>query len=196
MLIHSYPFYQFGFITSSWKNSFQLFFTCLQSVHPAWKTFSFSSSKMCFPSQRKKVCFLSQTGAFAYVWGTHDVPYVSYALGDSSSQKHSCGTPVAPMHKWYGFAPAERCCVSGEFSGRARAALGSCHLPASRGWSVFPPKAALLLRTVVNSSVQLRSDDDTSLESFCAFCSSVLKLQLQSILILLPVHFSAQKREV
>lgn len=59
VFFHAYSpsnlFFQFGFIASSWKDSFQPSFSCLWSVHSGWKTFSLSCSKICFVKKREDV---------------------------------------------------------------------------------------------------------------------------------------------
>lgn len=57
---HCYPFHQFDFITSSWKNSFQPTSSCLLSMHPSLKTILL---KCAFCHQKKiKIVFCHKRG--------------------------------------------------------------------------------------------------------------------------------------
>lgn len=57
---HYYPSYQFDFISSSWKNSFQPSSSCLQSVLPDLKTLLLE----CAFCHKKKIIFCHKLGLF------------------------------------------------------------------------------------------------------------------------------------
>lgn len=150
---HCYPFYQFDFITSSWKNSFLPSSSCLQSMHPNLKTILL---KCAFCHQKKKIRFLSQTGAFAYISRTGAVPYIRSALGDSSGQKRSSSAPVAPVCMRCGVVPVESCHAPGEFSGTASAVPGSLTPHCCKKPKQGPPEGSTASAHMGSSTVEVR----------------------------------------
>lgn len=76
---HFYPFYQFDFITSSWKNSFQPSSSCLQSMHPNLKTILLKCAFCHQKEKKKKSVFCRKMGLLCTsaeqvlcpTWGLH-----------------------------------------------------------------------------------------------------------------------------
>lgn len=162
---HCYPFYQFDFITSSWKNSFQPSSSCPRPVHLNLKT-----SKMCFlPPPKKKILIFCHTLRLLCA-SAGAVPYIRTALGDNRGQKHSSSAPIAPVGMRCGFVPAAMHVgnVWGSFSSSRLPDTSLLHgAEAGSPWRqqcpCWPWWAALL-----------RSEDNISPENFCALCSSLL----------------------
>lgn len=143
---HYCPFYQFDFIISSWKNSFQPFSECLQSMHPNLKT-RLVKHAVTKKKKFKNLVFCHKLGLL-HTSGLHWVTAV-----DRSTP------PVPPLSQcvWgVGLCLPKAAMHLGSFQGELQQFQAPWRLTAAWGWSRVPllcpcsPRWAALRRSEGN----------------------------------------------